>query len=295
MSRPLRDIRGLTLIEVLIALAIFGIVAAIATAGVGNVLRVQAVNEAATSAQAKLRRVTEVFTQELRSAVLGGITNDPYTSSASEISFLLLDGGAGYQVMTKSSFSASTSVSISAPGNLAAIQAALGGKQILMVNNDGDAVVMAVTSITDQGSNRYSLAHSACRNTIDFTPNTLILAVRSLGLSYDASDGVLYQRDGGGSDVPLAFDMTGLSLEYVYQEADGTPHVLTDPLKQSGQPVRNGLIGSDNVTLARVQVTVSAEEPTGRGAMLERSYTGQVELATNHSFQINRVVTCNAG
>lgn len=285
--------RGLTLLEVLIALGVFGIVAAIATAGVGNVLRVQAVNEAATSTQAKLRRVTEVFTQELRSAVLGGITNDPYTSSNSEISFLLLDGGAGYQVTTDTSFSSKTYVNIAAPGTLTEIRNALDGKQILMVNNNGEAVVMKVSSIST-ATGGFTLTHSACRNTIAFTPNTLILAVRSLGLSYDSGDDVLYQRDGGGAAVPLAFDMTGLSLEYVYQAGDGTPYIETTPLTNSGQPVRNGAIDSTPVTLARVQLTVSAEEPTGRGNMLQRSYTGQVELATNHSFQINKVVPCGS-
>lgn len=288
-----RTTKGLTLLEVLIALAVFGIVAAIATAGVGNVLRVQAVNEAATSTQAKLRRVTEVFTQELRSAVLGGITNDPYPSSANEISFLLLDGGAGYQVLNDSSFLSRNYVNIAAPGSLTAIRAALEGKQILMVNNNGEAVVMKVSSISSLGGgNGFSLAHTGCKNTINYTSNTLILAVRSLGLSYNTGDRVLYQRDGGAAAVPLAFDMTGLDLEYVYQEGDGTPHIETTPLTESGQPVRNGLIGSTPVTLARVQVTVSSEEPTGRGNMLERSYTGQVELATNHSFQINKVVPC---
>jgi len=285
--------KGFTLLEVLIALLVFGIVAAIATAGVANVLKVQAINEAASSAQAKLRRVTEVFTQELRSAVLGGITNDPYTSGPNEISFLLLDGGAGYQVLTKSGFSSSTSMSIAAAGNLTSVRAALNGKQVLMVNNDGEAVVMQVSAVDTDGS-AFSLTHAGCRNTIAFTQNTLVLAVRSLGLSYNTTDGNLYQREGGGSAVPLAFDMAGLDLEYVYREGDGTPHVLSDPLKSNGQPIRNGLIGSANVTLARVQVTVSADELMSGGRSLERSYTGQVELSTNHSFEINKVVTCNA-
>src|SRR5690606_17110828 len=95
----MRKSSGLSLIEVLIALFVLGIVAAIATTGVINGLRVQSVNEASTAVQAKLRRITEVFTQELRSAVLGGVTNQPYDSGSASISFLLLDGGAGYQVI----------------------------------------------------------------------------------------------------------------------------------------------------------------------------------------------------
>lgn len=293
--------QGFTLLEALIALFVFGIVAAIATAGVVNVLRVQALNEAVTSSQAKLRRVTEVFTQELRSAVLGGVTNSPYSSGPNQISFLLLDGGAGYQVLphdsgSNDSFKAATNVQISTSGPLATVVADLDDSQVLMVNANGDAVVLDVTNVTQNGgsgSNTYRLAHPACANTIDYTTNTLIMSVRSLGLSYDPVTGNLNQRTGAtGAAVPLAFDLDGLDLEYVYQESDGTPHVLTSPLLEGGVPVKEGLISSAPVTLMRVQLTVSASEVTTGNRPVSRSYTGQVEMSANPSFSIDKVVAC---
>ena len=286
---------GLTLFEILIALFVFGIVAAMATSGVTSSLRVQALNEAATSAQAKLRRITEVFTQELRSAVLGGITNSPYGSNASQISFLLLDGGAGYQVVDKAgSFSSRAYVDL-APTGAPSDVTYLNGREILLVNNAGEAYVMRVTDVntnTENSMTTYRLTHTGCSNTIAFTPNTLVLSVRSLGLRYDGSSGSLLQREYGGAAQTLAFDMEGLELEYVYQYADGTPIVQTTPLLQGGVPVRSGLISGQTATLTRVQVTVSASENQGAGREVTRSYMGQVEMATNPSFQINRVRTC---
>ena len=91
---------GFTLVEALIALAILGLVLGIAFAAISQGLRVQSGQEAATATQARLRRITEVFTQEIRSAVLGAVSNTPYTSGANSISFMLLDGGAGFQVTT---------------------------------------------------------------------------------------------------------------------------------------------------------------------------------------------------
>src|SRR5690606_5790547 len=136
MNRASRT-TGMTLIETLVALFVSGIVATIATTGVVNVLRVQAVNEAATSAPAKLRRVTEVLTQELRSAVLGGVTNAPYASNNTQISFLLLDGGAGYQVLPhdsgkNSSFVEAANVDISSGNSLAEVRADLLDSEVLM-------------------------------------------------------------------------------------------------------------------------------------------------------------------
>lgn len=292
--------KGLTLLEVLVALTVFASVAFIATSGVINSLRAQATNEAATSAQAKLRRITEVFTQELRSAVLGGVTNFPYPSGGSQISFLLLDGGAGYQVLphdsgNNDSFKNANNVEIIAGGTLAQIRADLENSEVLMVNGNGDAVILPVTVVQQNGpssSPRFRLMHPACSNTIDYTPNTLIMSVRSLGLSYDPDSGDLYQRGRTGAPVPLAFDLEELKLEYVYQEGDGTVHVFDQPLLVDGAPVREAQLGGQTVRLARVQLTVAATELTMGGREVRRSYTGQVEMSFNESFRIDKVVPC---
>src|SRR5690625_1229342 len=91
--------RGVTLVEILVALAVFSVVMAIAYGAINGSLRVQADQEAATTTQGKLRRIVEVITQDLRGAVFGSITTQPYASDNSQVSLLMLTGGAGYTVL----------------------------------------------------------------------------------------------------------------------------------------------------------------------------------------------------
>src|SRR5690625_4055340 len=100
--RTARYSRGVTLVEVLVALAVFGVVMAIAYAAINGSLRIQSDQEAATTTQGKLRRIVEVMTQDLRSAVFGSITNEPYVSGNNQVSFMMLTGGAGYTAMPRS-------------------------------------------------------------------------------------------------------------------------------------------------------------------------------------------------
>lgn len=290
----MRKSSGLSLIEVLIALFVLGIVAAIATTGVINGLRVQSVNEASTAVQAKLRRITEVFTQELRSAVLGGVTNQPYDSGSASISFLLLDGGAGYQVIDHTgNFQDSNSKRIVAPAATAEELDLFPG-QALLVNGNGEAVVFTVTGISNPAETLFDVQHGSCGAMVPFTDNnTILLSVRSLGLRFDKGTGTLYQTDGAAAEVPLAFAIDAFNLEYVYRPlSGGDPVVLDEPIKVDGVPMRNGTYSGENVTMARVQLTIGASELSGRGNSLERSYRGQVEMASNPTFQIQKVVNC---
>jgi len=88
--------RGFTLVELLLALAILATLLAVAYGGVIQFMQSRSDLEAAINAQAKLRRIVEVFTQDLRSAVFGGLSATPYPSGNASVSFALIEGGAGY-------------------------------------------------------------------------------------------------------------------------------------------------------------------------------------------------------
>lgn len=289
---------GFTLIEMLIALAILTVILGIAFTAIIQGLQVQGSQEAATSSQARLRRVGEVFTQELRSAVLGAISNEPYTSTDSSVSFTLLDGGAGYQVLPhdsgkNSSFVNANNVQILAPASSKS-ELGLEGGQALMVNASGQAIIFTIDTVSERGSGsgEWNLVHPKCANKIDYTLSTLLFKVKNIGLSYDADTRTVYQREGNGAALPLAFDMSGLGIEYVYEEADGTPHVLNAPLKDGGNPARRSTIGGEAVELVRLQVLMSSDARAVSGD-IERTYLSQVELASNPSFQIQSVLPCS--
>ncbi len=288
--------RGLTLLEVLIAIAILGLLIAIAYSAIVQGLRVQSSQEAAVSTQARLRRIAEVFTQEMRSAVLGAVSDEPYESNETAVSFTLLDGGAGYQV-----------IAIDSGAN--AIEAVTGtpsspwgaGDQMMVVDAGGTAAIFTLSSqsnlsggvfrLSPQGGNCFS-------GMVAFDPDdaanrgALLFRVKTLGLRYDADSETLFMTEGDDDERPLAFDVRGLELSYVYREPDGTLHTFDEPLRVGGHPARNTTFGSAAVELARLQVRL---EGTGRAVTGEvaRNYVAQVELGSNQTFIIKAVSSCS--
>jgi type II secretory pathway pseudopilin PulG len=290
----MRRAAGLTLIEALIALAIFGMVTVMATIGITSALRTQSLNEAITSSQERLRRVTEVFTQELRSAVLGGVSNAPYVSNDHQVSFITLTGGAGDPVLphdygSTSSFAQADDLFLlwGDPNTSASV---LQGQHILLTNGNGDAIVFKVTGVTLQSDGSYDVVHTNCPNTIAYTDTrTMTMTSRAIGFRFDSASGNLYMTEGTSPEVPVAFNLASVRIQYVYQKDDGTMSVLTAPLTNAaGTPVRSGTIGTQNATLVRVGLVLSASSGT-----VQRHVSGSVEMASSHSFTINQVTTCD--
>src|SRR5690554_2639513 len=172
---------GITLVELLVALAVFGVVLAMTYTAITGSLRVQAAQEAATTSQAKLRRVVEVISQHLRSAVFGSITDDPFEAGSQQVSFMLLAGGAGYPVLERTNFASQNSFEVPTSDSTG-----FAGSQVALVNRHGDGVVIPVSNVTN-GSNASSrtFSSSSCRNTIDFADGVLMFQVMTVGLRLD--------------------------------------------------------------------------------------------------------------
>lgn len=281
---------GFSLVEMLIALAILGLVLGLTYGAISQGLFVQSNQEAATAAQARLRRITEVFTQEVRSAVLGAVANSPYTSGSSAVSFMLLDGGAGFQVTTIDSASNRL--------NVVASNADIGpaGTQLMLVDAGGQAVLFNVQSNNAGSGNTRLVAPSAgsCFTGLSASGasnrNALLFRVKTLGLSYDGSD-TLYQRERNGAAQPLAFNLSGVNISYVYRGRNGTLYPLSAPLLESGMPAKNATYSGQAVELVRLQIELRSSG-NALGGTVERSYVSQVELGSNPSFNIKAVKAC---
>jgi prepilin-type N-terminal cleavage/methylation domain-containing protein len=259
--------KGFTIVELLIAMAIFGILIAIASGAIVQYLRIQSDQEAITSAQSKLRRVTELVSQELRSAVFGSIINSPYTSDKSAISFLLLEGGAGYAVNphdsgNNNSFMSAANLTINSSATDTAALGIADNDQLLMVNGNGQALFFNVGNITKTGQD-WRIVHPGCGNTIDYTPGTtLLFKVRSFGIKHDKPSKELRATDGSTPEQPLAYNITNFRVDYVYNDV---PQGTYDPSKVND--------------LDRLQIVISTEE-LSRGKSIERTYSSQIELPT---------------
>lgn len=286
-----RQCTGITLIEVLIALAIFVSVFALAGVGIVQALRLQGLNEASTNVQAKLRRVSEVVAQDLRSAVFGGVTDLPFTPSATAVSFTLAEGGQGFQAVeaTTGGFVGASNVHV-----FSAADPEMAGGRALMVNGVGAAVSFDVGTVSSIGGQRWDVVLDGCTNPIAYAEPIRLFPVEAVGFRFDAGSGTLFRGSGGDvADLPLAFDLIGFEIAYVYDGDDGSTVVRDSPFFDGGSPARSVEVGGVTFTMVSLRVTVVAEEPAGGGRNLQRSYVGQIPLPAGGNINLRSVVSCS--
>jgi prepilin-type N-terminal cleavage/methylation domain-containing protein len=294
--RRARHQRGITLVEMLIALFVLSLVVTFASIGIVQALRVQSLNEANASLQGKLRRITEVISQDLRSTVLGSVIATPYASGASSVSFTLAEGGQGYQALGQTNnttnFATQTSLRVVAEAPNAA---ALGmvGRTVLIVNGAGDGSLFPVTAASSQGgsgNNRWFLEHAPCPNAIPFVAPMRLFVVDAVGYERNAA-GDLQRRVAGQDAQDLAFDLSAFEIEYVYRDATGALEVRSAPYLDAGVPLRIGGPSGDAV-LDSLRVRIAAQQPIVGAVTIERSYTAQIAMPVGGSVNLRSVVTC---
>jgi prepilin-type N-terminal cleavage/methylation domain-containing protein len=285
-----RYTKGFTIIEILIALAIFGVLIAIASGAIVQYLRVQSDQEAVTSAQAKLRRVTELISQEMRGAVFGSIIADDadnnYDSDQDSISFLLLDGGAGYPVLphdsgNNASFKPAANLQISSSSPDTASLGIDDDDELLMVNAKGEALLFVAGNVTKNGGAEWRIVHPGCGNTIEYTPNTLLFKVRTFAVRHDLNSKTLFARE-NGLEQTLAWNISEFRIDYVYEKGGVTK------INEPGYPTKDLLNG---FSLKRLQIVASTEE-LSRGKSIERTYSSQIEIADNNQIAIGGLTVC---
>ncbi|MGQ9735672.1 MAG: PulJ/GspJ family protein [Thermaceae bacterium] len=235
--------KGFTLLEVVAALFLLGILMGAAYSAIVSFTRDRAQLDARASAQAKLRRIVEVLTQDLRSMAFGGLASDPYPTGERSISFALLEGGAGYPVVDYAlgkSFEEAEKVGILVvPDGIYGVDIwgrldIKIGDTALLVNSSGQAVLLPVIGLGSPDWRRVYVDHPGCGNTISYTPNTLLFRVRRLGLRYEPKDQTLFYAlprkvyaTPNIREVPMAFNIKAFKLDYVYVAPGG--RVLVNP------------------------------------------------------------------
>jgi prepilin-type N-terminal cleavage/methylation domain-containing protein len=281
----MRQTRGVTLIEMLISMAIFAVVAFLTFMVVTGALRYNARQQATVAAQAKLRRVVEVVSQEFRGALFGGISNSPYVSNQEQVSFYLLDQGAGYTLMPDAGFSAASSFRVVAVNEPNISQALLidPGDPYATPPRNPLAKIFPVTNVMSGATDIWTINHAGCTNGIPHLPALQVFGARSVGFRLDEATGILYLSE-NGQEYPMAFDITRFELAYVYGANDRQtiPYqdVGNEPLK-----VYNG------VPLTELQFTLSTIEK-GNGNV-EKTYTGQIPLLVSSSGNVGATTSAD--
>ena len=282
MATPRSQIRSrdaFTIIEMLIALTVLTVVLLLTSSGIVQALRTHQVQESTTSAQSKMRRVTEVLTQELRGAVLGGISDFPEVSDSDTVSFTLLTGTGGHIVTSSSGWGTDTTTTLYEP-NPATLDALVGGPA-LVVNGNGEAVV--VSNIGSVSTGTPSVSHPGCAMGIDHTRDTQLFGVRALSFDYDPDADTLFLREvanGAEFSVPFAFGITRFDVDYEYERTFNRQVLATNrldvPHDIDGWPAAKYESGGETFELNRLRVTIGTESEDG---VAERTYSGFVEMA----------------
>jgi prepilin-type N-terminal cleavage/methylation domain-containing protein len=277
----MRHTRGVSLIEMIISMAIFSVVGFLTFMIVTGALGYNARQQATVAAQGKLRRVVEVVSQEFRSSVFGGISNQPYVSNAGQVSFYLLDQGAGYTLNPEVNFSTAGSFKILSENepNLSEIILVDSGDKNAIPLRLPSAKIFPVTNVASSGIDTWTITHAGCSNGIDYNPYLQAFGVRSVGFKLDNATKVLGLSE-NGQDYPMAFDITQFKLEYVYTELDGSQEKRSMPYLDdiTNLPVKiyKNLLTNKKYTLSELQFTLSTVEK-GKGDVV-RTYTGQIPL-----------------
>jgi len=283
----------MTLVEMLIAMTVFAVVLLITSSGIVTALRVNRVQEDATSSQAKLRRIVEVQTQELRGAVMGAISDYPVRSDGDSISFGLLLGDRGITVENRpgASWGAANNTFVS-PSDPSELDAFI-GRPAVMVNGDEQALLIPVITGAPAGDR---VSHNGCKISIPYVNHTRLYRVRATGIRYDPDDRTLYQVELDPDarelvETPIAFDMTEVVFRYEYASSDDTV-VLDEPRRDGDDRL---LIrydeGGATYELARLQLTLGTEASEGRG---QRTYVSHIEMrGRGNAYRISSPQLCD--
>lgn len=281
--------KGFTIVELVIGLAILGIVLVVAVQALAQFLRIQTDQEAFTSAQTKLRRVSEVIAQDVRGSIFGGLVNVPRVSDSSGFSVALIAGGVGYQVLPYAATSATSIQAIGSP--------MFGGTDRAFLYAGGQGVVLPLSSAPSVSGNTFTLSFSGCGATVPFagssatagsSNSTLVFPVRAAAYWLDSASQTLRYQENGQAAQDLAYNITQFEVEYIY--SDGAGNFATNPGGyNAGGAVRMSL--ASGWTLSGLRVTLSARERSF-GGFKTRTFSNEISLASNGVLELNQVVSC---
>jgi prepilin-type N-terminal cleavage/methylation domain-containing protein len=280
---------GFTALELLIAMAILGIVLVLASQGIITGLNAKRSQENVIAAQEKTRRVSQVISQDVRGSIFGALVNTPYVSGTKNVSFLLLDGGAGYNVTSNT-----TNGYIISSNATNASSLGLSGGKVLVVSQDGKAFLYSVTSVSGSG-NQYTVSYTGCSNAIAVNGDTLMFRVSTVGFRWDAATNTIFRQVNNNPEEAVAFDVVSQSgnnqydVDYIYEAADGSIDNQPAPYKNpAGVPLTKNSKNGKTYTLARLQFGIGVQATGFNRQQSKKDITTTIELKediTNQRFR----------
>ena len=275
-----QNTKGMTLVEMLIAMSILGFLLLITSCSIIQSLQVNRLAEEASNTQSKMRRITEVISQELRSAVLGSITDWPVSSDANGISFALLSGDGGLQVRQSPGGSWHNSVNTYVYSSDPAARDRLVGHPAVIV-----------PEITGAPGHDH-VQHVDCQIPIHYTQNTRLYSAHVIGYSFDPDLGTLFEVTQGGEaeqTVPFACALSNFEIANEYDEGNNNELVVSLHFTDGGVAQPQYEQGGETYELARLRITLASDEDDGGVA---REYVSYIELTgIGNDVELPRAIT----
>lgn len=297
---------GISIIELLIAISIFSLVFALSSKAIITGIQGHQLNDDVSSVQGRLQRISEVMNQQLRGTVFGSISSAPFEPNNQQVSFAILDGSGGFQVLPDANNPAIARISslrILANNVNNAATLALDQKRAMIVNDDGALISFTVNNVQPNGNNfQLQVNNQACANAIPYSNNTLMFRGSLVGFEYNPVDKIIYRQIDQAKSA-LAFNISDFKVSYLYRDNAGgaitkrnSPFIINDANNQS-QALNQGLNALGQVvTLVALELEISAEQKT-RGGTIRRTHVSQVDLVdssrSSRIRRINGVSVCN--
>ena len=284
---------GITLVELLIAMAVLGTVLALAYGTITSGVRSQRLSEANVTTQAKLRRILEVMSQDIRGTVFGSVSNVPYVNSETAISFSLITGGAGYQVLQQGASSTIDAGPLSLISNTPPI---LGG-QTLLLNGAGNGVIFDVANVAQNASGNYQITMRSC-GSLTYTLNTLLYRINTMGYRYDSVQKMLYIKAAGATnEQPLAYDINAFRITYIYINSTTGEFVeRSAPVTVGGIPQKSYTVPGSSpvqtVSLRQIKLYISSTQKVV-GREIAKSYQTTVDLGYSQALNVKEIRLCS--
>ncbi|MCP2014243.1 prepilin-type N-terminal cleavage/methylation domain-containing protein [Deinococcus sp. HSC-46F16] len=256
---------GFTLLELLLALTILGILLTLLLQSSSDTIRLQTRTEQEVSLESSLRRTVAILAQDFRNSAYGLVTDTPYTSTETAISMAQMVDTGVYPVVgpTGNGFPNANNLQALAPSGFAWPR----DTPFLLIHPARElATVLDLNASSTVGGNgQATLNHSGQPNTLCFSPGNLVQRLRLVGYTYDAGSQMIFRGVRAGATVvrtPLAFNVTGFQIQYV--DTEGTAYSSFAALPQTR-------------TLSRIQLSVTMQR-TRSGQTLTRSLSSTVEI-----------------
>ena len=283
-GQKLRE-RGLSMLELLAALVVGGVVASAAVATLNTVGKTSSTEIATTDVKSSLRRMTDALSAQTAGRSFLAIerltTNGTEPTSKSNANIVFIDAARSMVVM---SGAGSTSLTVDR-NRLKPTE-----NKAILINGKGDAV--RVTILGASGNTLSIQPELGLGCTVARLPeldgSTRLYPAGSFSINFDSTKNIVQQSIDGASSVDAAYNIESFTLEAAYDGPRGMTHI-----QGNGNAIPN--VRYETVSGNEERQVISGLQLTAQGkrGLASRSYAATLPLNLGADVGLKNFMKCN--